>query len=386
MEGNYDFMNINETSLDLFDYSVRIMGESGVGKTSLYKELMESFSEQTGNKYIGILLPLEQGYHQLNGINVFKLKDPITGVVKNSLDDYSDVKKAVDQLVSIKKSNPDFPVKIVGIDTTTRLEKYLEKEVESRHFNEVGVYKKFNECWKGYGTPHKVMKAILMEEVIDKLRSAGFLPYYISHSRIKQKKTKATQEEYMYIGADTGDGFDNVVLQDCDMSLVYAVERKIVNKQEVIGDRTIKLRNDEEYKGAKSRFSYVPEEFIAGKSAKETAEIFVDIFKKAVRVESGIEDDNKFEEKKTEQVEAAKIVEAEALENMKKQDALVLENESREKFVLYLQGVIMTLAAEWIGYLNQLSSTNQKADIYDYIRTMPIENVKELATSLQYTM
>lgn len=382
---NFDFMETNETSLDLFNYSLRIMGESGVGKTSLFHSLCEGFKKETGNKNIGILLPLELGYSSLQGLNIFKLVDKKTGQKKPILADWGDVVEAVDQLVKAKMKDPDFPIKIVGIDTTTRLEKYGMKEIEKIHFKETGIKAPFNGCWKGYGVPHNKLKTMVMELIIDKLRSAGFIPYYISHSRQKQKKTRTTGEEYMFVGSDTGEGFDSVFLQDCDFSLVYALKRSIVNKQEIVGGRTIKLRNDDEFKGAKARFSSVPDEFDCGVNSRQTAEIFIDIFKKAVKYESGIEDDSIIEEKKVEQIKQHDSLVHSNIEAMKVGDQVEKDKAEREKFLAHMQPMYMTLTTEWIEYINGLVATAAVLDYIELIKTGDIEVVKGLATAIGYT-
>lgn len=382
---DFDFMETNETSLDLFNYSLRIMGESGVGKTSLFHSLCEGFKKETGNKNIGILLPLELGYSSLQGLNIFKLKDKKTGVKKPILSNWEDVIEAVDQLVKAKMKDPEFPIKIVGIDTTTRLEKYGMKEIEKIHFRETGVNAPFNACWKGYGVPHNKLKTMVMELIIDRLRAAGFIPYYISHSRQKQKKTRTTGEEYMFVGSDTGEGFDSVFLQDCDFSLVYALKRTIVNKQEIVGGRTIKLRNDDEFKGAKARFSNVPDEFVCGTNAKQTADIFIDIFKKAVKFESGIEDDSIIEEKKVEQIKKHDSLIISNIESMKELEQEDKDNIEREKFIDHIQPLYMQLPTEWIEYINGLVASQKATDYIELIKNGDIEVVKGLATAIGFT-
>lgn len=367
---NFDFMETNETSLDLFDYSIRIMGEAGVGKSSLFHELVQKFAKETGNKNIGILLPLELGYTALNGINVFKLTDPRTGLKKDTLTNWKEVVQAVDTLVSAKKQNPNFPVKIVGIDTTTRLEKYGMKEIETIHFNETGVHKNFNGVYGGYGAGHSKLKAMLTEDIIDKLRNAGFIPYYISHSRTKQKKTRTTGEEYSFVGSATGDGFDSIILDDCDFSLAYALERKIVNKQEVVGDRVVKLRNDEEFKGAKARFQDVPSEFKAGNNASETADIFVDIFKKAVKSESGIVDDVVLEEKKKEQILEHKKKEEKTIEALKDQDLESKDALAKSKLITFIENNITKFHEDVVKWLVDIKPSYQEGIMLSDMNTV----------------
>jgi hypothetical protein len=375
----FDFMETNETSLDLFDYSIRIMGEAGVGKTSLFHSLVTEFAKETGNKNIGILLPLELGYTSLNGLNIFKLTDPKTGLKKDTLTSWKEVKQAVDTLVMAKKQDPNFPIKIVGIDTTTRLEKYGMKEVENIHLNETGVRKNFNATYGGYGAGHSKLKAMLTEDIIDKLRNAGFIPYYISHSRTKQKKTRTTGEEYSYVGSATGEGFDSVILDDCDFSLAYALERTIINKQEVVGDRVIKLRNDEEFKGAKARFQDVPNEFKAGSSANETAEIFINIFKKAVKSASGIKDDVVLEAKKVEQITEHKKKEEVKIESLKQEDAQSEDNIIKSKLIAWIESSITRMDDSAVQWLNDLKPSYQEA-----IKASDMGTIGQIMTYLGY--
>jgi len=375
----FDFMETNETSLDLFDYSIRIMGESGSGKTSLFDALCKRFGQETGNKNIGILLPLELGYSALNGLNVFKLTDQKTGLKNGILKSWDEVVKAIDILTSEKKKDPNFPIKIVGIDSTTVLQKYGKKKIEEIHFEEVGEYKTFDACWKGHGRPHGALNQLLAEDIIARLRNAGFLPYFISHSKLKQKETKGTGEKYMYYGSDTGEGFDAIILQDCDFSLMYTTDRKIVNKTEVIGDRFVRLRANDEYKGAKSRFQDVPTEFEAGHSAKETADLFVDIFKKAVKSASGIEDDTILEQEKEKQIAKHKEEEKVVIEALKKDDTNSVDNVKKAKLISYIETNIINMANEVVQWLNSLNPSYQEA-----IKLSNMDVVGQIATYVGY--
>lgn len=120
-----------EICIDPLAYNIGLIGESGIGKSTVIKEVCEKLAGDDG--YIALDIGKEDGHDAINGIVSAKIPDWATfkefcdDVIENKLTDYKDLRVIVldtfDQLLEItepevirmhNRANPDKP-KITSI-------------------------------------------------------------------------------------------------------------------------------------------------------------------------------------------------------------------------------------------------------------------------------
>lgn len=121
----------HEICIDPLAYNIGLIGESGIGKSTVIKEVCEKLAGEDG--YIAFDIGKEDGHDAINGIvsekipNWAKFKEVCDDIIENKLTDYKDLRVVVldtfDQLLEIaepevirmhNKANPDKP-KITSI-------------------------------------------------------------------------------------------------------------------------------------------------------------------------------------------------------------------------------------------------------------------------------
>lgn len=355
----YDLMEDNKVQVSLNSYSFRIVGESGIGKSPLYNVLAQKFNQEAGKKIVAII-PLEARYKHLGNLTVIRPIDKKTGLKKEKVETWEELKEIVDLLVKAKKDDPNFPIQRIGIDTTTKMEELAQQEVIRLNFQENGKLQSFNACFGGYGSPVSKSIEVSKKDVVEKLRNAGYIVDAITQARIKSQTDPLTGSEYQIISTDSGEKYDaRTFLQDADISFFITKEEKVINvattKQGKAinnlssSNKYLRLNSDGLYKGCKSPFVNVPE-LIDATSFEKAIDEYFEIFKREMSKSAGI---TNYEEKAKE-------------EDIKKANDLLLninvmieedkKEESKEKiikFVEYYDKLITQMPKENIEQCNQ---------------------------------
>lgn len=355
----YDLMEDNRVQVSLNSYSFRIVGESGIGKSPLYNVLAQKFNQEAGKKIVAII-PLEARYKHLGNLTVIRPIDKKTGLKKEKVETWEELKEIVDLLVKAKKDDPNFPIQRIGIDTTTKMEELAQQEVIRLNFQENGKLQSFNACFGGYGSPVSKSIEVSKKDVVEKLRNAGYIVDAITQARIKSQTDPVSGSEYQIISTDSGEKYDaRTFLQDADISFFITKEEKVINvattKQGKAinnlssSNKYLRLNSDGLYKGCKSPFVNVPE-LIDATSFEKAIDEYFEIFKREMSKSAGI---TNYEEKAKE-------------EDIKKANDLLLninvmieedkKEESKEKivkFVEYYDKLITQMPKENIEQCNQ---------------------------------
>lgn len=120
----------NEIKIDPLKYNIGLLGESGIGKTTIIKEMLEKLAGEDG--YIFLECGKEDGADAINGITYENVRDwetfeeIVEDIIDNKSTDYKELRTIVidtyDQLLEIAKpevikmhnrENPDKPVKSI---------------------------------------------------------------------------------------------------------------------------------------------------------------------------------------------------------------------------------------------------------------------------------
>lgn len=392
----YDLMEDNQVQVSLNSYSFRIVGESGVGKSPLYNVLAQKFNQEAGKKIVAII-PLEARYKHLGNLTVIRPIDKKTGLKKEKVETWEELKEIVDLLVKAKKDDPNFPIQRIGIDTTTKMEELAQQEVIRLNFQENGKLQSFNACFGGYGSPVSKSIEVSKKDVVEKLRNAGYIVDAITQARIKSQTDPTTGAEYQIISTDSGEKYDaRTFLQDADISFFITKEEKVVNvgttKQGKsinnlsASNKYLRLSSDGLYKGCKSPFVNVPE-LIDATSFEKAIDEYFEIFKREMSKSAGI---TNYEEKAKEE-DAKKA--SDLLLNinvMKEDDKKEKRKDDIVKFIDYYDKMLNSLPSENIEqcnqYFNALMAESKKDNLLDALMAQSDKTLNMIYINFGYNV
>lgn len=252
----------NHVKVDPFNYSLMMLGEPKIGKTTLLYEVAEKLVGEDG--YIFAELYREKG------------ADAIEGIVAENIPTWDEWVEFVDDIVD-NKTTDYADLRVVFVDTYDQY--ILMSEEESlRLWNKKNPDKRadsLNQSWNGFGGGSK--KAIeLMFEQVDRLESVGVKVWWVGHVKTKEVKNIYNDETYQVLTSDQQQNYFNALKKnlhflclayfDRELQKEKTGKKNIVTKKEEIKTtikdetRKIKFRDDSFVVDSGSRFSdIVPE-------------------------------------------------------------------------------------------------------------------------------
>ena len=270
----------NHVKVDPFNYSLMLLGEPKIGKTSLLYEVAEKEVGEDG--YIFVELFREHG------------ADAIEGIVAEDIPTWEEWVEFVDDIVD-KKSTDYKDLRVVFIDTYDQYIAMAENEA-IRLWNRKNPDKRaetLNQSWGGFGSNKKVQD--LMFEQTDRLEEVGVKVWWIGHCKTKDKKDIYSEETYQTLTSDQQQNHFNALKKnlhflcmayfDREMQKEKTGRRNIVTKKEemktTIKDETrkIRFRDDAFVVDCGSRFDQIEDEI------NLDADEFINAIKGAIRAE-----------------------------------------------------------------------------------------------------
>jgi len=325
----------NQVSVNILDYNIMLLGESGAGKTSLIHDVC---LEYTNNPEAALFLEIgqERGADAISGINYINC--PEWDMEYDELSNSAGFATVCEDIIENKTSEyPD--LKVVVFDTLDQLITVSENrvlEMWNRECRNAGHPEKctnsINACYSGFGRGEK--KAIeIMLDMIARLRSVGVATIIIGHCKQKQIEDTFTGQTYQILTSDQQQNYFNAIKKNTHFIGLLYVDRQLAaektgkkvfgtNKDETINrvvseTRRIRFRDDGAVVDCKSRFAnIVPEiEF----SSTE----FIKALEDAIKAEIN-KGGKSFEEAKADRnikakAEAKRIAEAEKAAREKKE-------------------------------------------------------------------
>lgn len=251
----------NHVKVDPFNYSLMLLGEPKIGKTTLLYEVAEKLVGEYG--YIFAELYREKG------------ADAIEGIVAENIPTWEDWVEFVDDIVD-NKTTDYAELRVVFADTYDQYIALAEQEA-IRLWNKDNPDKRaktLNQSWGGFGSGKKVVD--LMFEQIDRLESVGVKVWWVGHVKTKEVKNIYNEETYQTLTSDQQQNYFNALKKnlhflclayfDRELQKEKTGKKNIVTKKEevktVIKDETrkIKFRDDAFVVDSGSRFKdIVPE-------------------------------------------------------------------------------------------------------------------------------
>lgn len=259
----------NEVSLNPLDYTICLLGEAKIGKSTLIHQVCQKLVGEDG--YLFCEMGAERGADAIQGI-------PYVNCTTWS-DDYDDLENTIgistliDDIVENKST--DYPeLKTIVIDTYDFFIELAEEESirrynkQCRERGEVEkIAKTINAAWGGFGRGER--EAIkLMFTLTDSLANVGVHTIFIGHTKQKEMSDVITGNSYSILTCDMQNNYFNALKKKLHFLGVAYYDREIIKnkrngkevKQIKSEERKIKFRSDDFSVDSGSRFAEIIDE------------------------------------------------------------------------------------------------------------------------------
>lgn len=294
----------NKVKCDIGSYIHYWRGIKKVGKTTLFYNLVKT---QYGDLNKGLLISIgdEIGYQALDDL------------VYAEAPTWADLVEIVDELVENKSDNE---FEVVGLDTADEMIKLAKEEVKRLHKKAKGSAAEFNACFGGYGAPRDKVNE-LIDDILAKIRKAGYGIVIIGHTKIRDVKEK-NGDEYQQLTSNLSADYDGIFANKADIVMTIAVEKNIDENKHVQGTTRYMWFRTDGFVDAGGRFSEMPERVEYG--AENYIEAFEEGVKKAI---NGKVSDAEIKKRKNAEVKARKEKAEEFAEEETKNKVDISKNE-----------------------------------------------------------
>ena len=261
----------NRVDLNPLHYNIGLLGESGIGKTTIIKEMCEKLAPEVNGApgYLHLDIGKEDG------------AEAIEGIFTEKAEDWKKFDRIISDIVKNKYTDPDYAnLQTVIVDTYDELMRIAEPEVIRLHNKENPDKPKIttiNSAFGGWG--NGLDKAL--EIVFDKLwelKKVGVHFIVIGHTKSKNVDDPTTGESYSTLTANASQKYFTHLKTKLHFLGVGYVNRQIVRektgkknlqtKEDIMrgvvkGEaRVISFRDDNFSVDSKSRFADITNELI----------------------------------------------------------------------------------------------------------------------------
>lgn len=363
-----------EVNLDPLHYNIGLLGESGIGKSTIMKNICEKLAGEDG--YIALDIGKEDGH------------DAINGIVSEKIEDWAKFVEVTDDIIENKDT--DYKnLKVVIIDTYDELCNIAEKEA-IRLYNKKNSDKKadtINQAWGGFGKG--LDKTIdLMLDRLWELKKVGVSFIVVAHVKKKDVDDVMTEEQYSVLTSNTTQRYFNAIKTKLHFLGLAYIDREIVKKKtgkkniktgeeivrgKIVGEsRVINFRDDTYSVDSKSRFAD-----IVDKIPFDT-DSFIKAMQDAILAEHSKSGKSVEETQKKQQAESKSAAKS-AAEYSKSKKASKVDEEENNTLIAFIQGKFSDASAEAKLHVKKIMSDYHFASFKeDNIPTKALREIAEI--------
>lgn len=311
----------NEININPLAYNLMLIGESGIGKTTIIKDYCEKLAGEDG--YMFLEIGKEDGADAIAGINYISCPewDADYDEDTNSMGFNTFIEDVVEN-----KSTDWKNLKVVVIDTYDELFAIAEPEVINMH-NRENPNKRVRTIKQAFGGFQAgEEKAIeIVQEALWNLKKVGVSFIVIGHTKNRNVTDPITGEDYLQLTSNMSQKYFNAMKTKVHFLGVAAIDREIVKvktgkknivtkediKKGVVKGETRKItfRDDNFVIDSKSRFSDIVESIPL--NVDELIKAITDAIKSELNKSGKSMSDAKKEQAKKEEENEKRIAEAE---------------------------------------------------------------------------
>lgn len=330
-----------EICIDPLAYNIGLIGESGIGKSTVIKEVCEKLAGDEG--YIALDIGKEDGHDAINGIvsekipDWAKFKEFCDDVIENKLTDYKDLR-------------------VVVLDTFDQLLEIAEPEVIRMHNRANPDKPKITSIKAAFGGfmagEDKAIQIVL--DKLWELKGVGVSFIAIGHTKKKDVDDPITGESYSILTTNMSQRYFNALKTKLHFLGVAYIDREIVKQktgkknvvtkqEEVKGkvmseSRRISFRDDNYSVDSKSRFADIVDEIPLDSDA------FIKAITDAIMAEHS-KGDKTVEQSKKDLEKARKQKEAKVAEKLEHDAANKVDEEKNAELVSTIQNKFSDVSA-----------------------------------------
>lgn len=305
----------NEVKIDPLKYNLALIGQSGIGKTTVIKEYCEKLCGENG--YLFLEIGKEDGADAINGINYLNCPDWDSDYDEDS--NSIGFATVIEDIVEHKSSDWN-DLKVIVIDTYDELFAIAEPEVVRMH-NRDNPNKRVKSIKAAFGGfqagEDKAIEIVL--DALWNLKHVGVSFIVIGHTKTRNVTDPVTGEDYMQLTTNMSQKYFNAIKTKVHFLGVAAIDREIVKektgKKNVVTGQEIKkgivksetrkitFRDDNFVIDSKSRFADIVESIPLDSDAliKAITDAIKSELSKSGKSITDVADKQKKENEKTEQ-------------------------------------------------------------------------------------
>ena len=258
----------NEVKLDILKYNLGLIGESGIGKTTIVKQLCEKLAGENG--YMFLECGKEDGADAIHGINY--LNCPEWSLDYDELTNNIGFEDFIDDVVE-NKSKDWKDLRVVVIDTYDQLLEVSKPEVIAMHNRENSdkPVRSIKAAFGGYMAGEDKATEIVLDKLWS-LKSVGVSFIIIGHVKQKEQEDVVTGQKFTTLTTNMSMRDFNAIKTKLHFLGVASIDRDIVQEKTgkkdnkgkelvkgvVTGEsRKITFRDDSYSIDSKSRFAEI---------------------------------------------------------------------------------------------------------------------------------
>lgn len=339
----------NVIKIDPLAYNIGLIGESGVGKTTLAKEVCETLVGENG--YIIANTGREDGIDAIAGAIYEDIPDWDTfdefteDIIENKLTDYKDLKVIIWDTID----------ELIRIAEPEAIRLYNKEIRENPSKKEKREAKTIKQAWGGYGEGEKYTIDLIMERMWE-LKKVGVAMFLVGHTKKRTMNDPVSGMDYDILTTNMQYNYFNALKTKLHILGVASIDREIIQektgkkdfsgKEKIQGKvsneiRKITFRDDNFNIDSKSRFSGIIDSIIFD------SDEFIKAVEDAIKIEHEKQPDKKsIDEARQEQdIAKNKIVEEVAT---KKKEEIQQKNETelRENLISEFKELMAVIVSE----------------------------------------
>lgn len=370
----------NEVRINPLAYNLGLIGESGIGKTTIIKEYCEKLAGSDG--YMFLEIGKEDGADAIQGINYLNCPewDADYNESQNSIGFNTFVEDVIEN-----RSTDWKDLKVVVIDTYDELFAIAEPEVILMHNRENPTkrVKSIKAAFGGFQAGEDKTTEIVLDALWS-LKRVGVSFIVIGHTKTRNVTDPVTGEDYMQLTTNLSQKYFNAIKTKVHFLGVAAIDREIVKektgKKNIVTGQDIKkgvvkaetrkitFRDDNFVIDSKSRFSDIVEDI----------PMDVDAFIQAIT--DAIANEQKKSGKTIEETKAEQ--DAEEAKKLKEIEEQEIKNKEQKE----LDGVLSKIKVfieDNKSDLNKIKPLAVKAKEMGYANPLSIDNIDDAKTILE---
>ena len=207
----------NEINLNPLAYNIGLLGEAGIGKSTIIKQVCEKLVGEEG--YISLDIGKEDGHKA------------ISGIITETVPDWETFAEIVDDIVENKDT--DYPkLQVLVIDTYDQLCDLAEKEAIRLYNKKLAGTDKpkadsINSAWGGFGKGLDKTIEIMLDKLWA-LKSVGVSFIIIAHVKRTDITDVMTEEQYSMLTSNTTQKYFNAIKNKLDFLGMAYIDRDLV--------------------------------------------------------------------------------------------------------------------------------------------------------------